>query len=585
MFLLHYPLGTLPPTVAFSAVALLVWYRVDSLFLLLPALLPLVGFAPWTGWITFEELDLLVLAAATGGYARLAFDAKQGRSSRVSFLMLALAVLFSISVLVSMVRGFADAGGFVFGWFQGYDGPMNSIRIGKSFFLALLLLPLLIQQQNRSVSDTRVGEQLSVGMALGLATASLAALWERLAFTDLLNFSSDYRTTALFWEMHVGGAALDGWLLLTFPFAIWFFRKSRSHVQLGFSIALLMLAAYAALTTFSRGVYLALALSLPLLAWQTRHVPERDENHAGGHRWALSRWVTAVLLLGGVTYVLFPSGGYRALLAMLGIVTVSLPMLHILRRMVPAQMLVAVLAGLCVGGGLSVLSDLVRRGPYVLYTFLLLLTFACVYWSRKGSNKNVETACLAGIVGLVVSAAGIAEHWGGRDGLFAMCGAILLLVSILLLGRRSKRPLWPNDLRWQGSFLAVAVSVCAVISVFAGGAYMGNRFATSAGDFENRISHWRHGMSMLRSNGRLALGKRAGAIPGKLLFCGSERRVSRNLSHRRRGWKCVHVIGQLEASDQLRKHPADFAATRFRCERTVRRHVEGQGRDSHGSAL
>jgi hypothetical protein len=33
----------------------------------------------------------------------------------------------------------------------------------------------------------------------------------------LTNFASDYRTSALFWEMHVGGAALDAWLMLSFP--------------------------------------------------------------------------------------------------------------------------------------------------------------------------------------------------------------------------------------------------------------------------------------------------------------------------------------------------------------------------------
>ena len=56
-------------------------------------------------------------------------------------------------------------------------------------------------------------------MALfGLGGAALSVLWERLAFTDLLNFSSDYRVTGLFWEMHIGGAALDGFLALTVPF-------------------------------------------------------------------------------------------------------------------------------------------------------------------------------------------------------------------------------------------------------------------------------------------------------------------------------------------------------------------------------
>ncbi len=66
-------------------------------------------------------------------------------------------------------------------------------------------------------------------MALGLGTVSLAAIWERMAFPGLLNFSADYRTTALFWEMHVGGAALDGFLVLTLPFAVLLMLRSKRH--------------------------------------------------------------------------------------------------------------------------------------------------------------------------------------------------------------------------------------------------------------------------------------------------------------------------------------------------------------------
>src|SRR5690242_8629224 len=34
-----------------------------------PAAIPVIGFAPWTGWLTFEEWDLLALGAAAAGYA------------------------------------------------------------------------------------------------------------------------------------------------------------------------------------------------------------------------------------------------------------------------------------------------------------------------------------------------------------------------------------------------------------------------------------------------------------------------------------------------------------------------------------
>ena len=48
------------------------------------------------------------------------------------------------------------------------------------------------------------------GLGAGPGGRSAGALWERAVYTALLDFSSDYRTTGSFWEMHVGGAALDG---------------------------------------------------------------------------------------------------------------------------------------------------------------------------------------------------------------------------------------------------------------------------------------------------------------------------------------------------------------------------------------
>ena len=56
--------------------------------------------------------------------------------------------------------------------------------------------------------------------------AALTVVWERYAFTGLLNFSSDYRATGMFWEMHVGGAALDGYLALGVPFVVWAFMRT-----------------------------------------------------------------------------------------------------------------------------------------------------------------------------------------------------------------------------------------------------------------------------------------------------------------------------------------------------------------------
>ena len=199
------------------------------------------------------------------------------------------------------------------------------------------------------------------------ATASLAALWERLAFTDLLNFSSDYRLTALFWEMHVGGAALDGWLLLTVPFAIWALRNARTPVQHAISLGLIILAAYAALTTFSRGVYLALIVALPLLAWQTRMhagaAGQRPEQPA----WSPLRWAIALILLAAMAGLVFPGGGYRGLMALLGVIAVALSMPLALRNIAIPQLVAGALLGLMLGALLVLLAGFVPKGPYVLY--------------------------------------------------------------------------------------------------------------------------------------------------------------------------------------------------------------------------
>src|SRR6516225_11893589 len=68
----HYPIEPAATAAAFVVACIVFWANSGAWLVVVPAVLPLIGFAPWTGWITFEELDLLVLAVATGGYVRLA---------------------------------------------------------------------------------------------------------------------------------------------------------------------------------------------------------------------------------------------------------------------------------------------------------------------------------------------------------------------------------------------------------------------------------------------------------------------------------------------------------------------------------
>lgn len=248
---------------------------------LVPAGLPWLNFSPWTGWIVFEEFDLLLLAVLAGGYARLAWEGTQTVRRPAGTALTMLISLLAVSGLWALLRGFLDAGGFQFDWFANYSGEMNSLRVFKSLGFALLFIPLL--QREVSLHATRTAADVASGVVTGLACVVLASFWERVAFPGVLDFSAPYRTVALFWEMHVGGAAIDAYLALTAPFVVWALSATRRPL-LWAALALLAVAVgYTCLTTFARGVYLAVLgplILLPLLLWRQQHA----RNGAGAWR-------------------------------------------------------------------------------------------------------------------------------------------------------------------------------------------------------------------------------------------------------------------------------------------------------------
>lgn len=235
--------------------------------LLVPGCLPFMNFSPWTGWIAFEELDIVLLAVLTVGYGRLAF-VRNGTSPPVMPPFEPRQALWSalaVSAGVSLWRGISDAGGWSFDWFSGYAQALNSVRVFKSLGFALLLWPLLNQQLRKDSAQAQ--RRFALGMVLGLACVCLSVVWERAGFVGLWNFSANYRTVALFWEMHVGGAAIDAYLAMATPFAVWALASARRPASWSAAALLILLVGYACLTTFSRGVYLAVVCALLLLAY------------------------------------------------------------------------------------------------------------------------------------------------------------------------------------------------------------------------------------------------------------------------------------------------------------------------------
>ena len=242
-------------------------------FFVVPAALPLLNLSPWSGWLVFEEFDILLLGVLAGGYGRLAVLAcgrgvraqldgpsrhQEARLAPPDWALGSLALCLAASGLLALWRGVADAGGWSFGWFDGYTAALNSVRVFKSLAYALLLAPLIRGAMRRDAE--RSAQLLGSGVLAGLAVVSVAVLWERYAFPGLFDFTSRYRTTALFWEMHVGGAAIDGFLAMTLPLLLWALAVARRPAVWAALALLTVAAVYAVLTTFSRGVYLAVAL-------------------------------------------------------------------------------------------------------------------------------------------------------------------------------------------------------------------------------------------------------------------------------------------------------------------------------------
>ncbi len=515
----HHPLAGAASAGPIGLVALAAWRWRWVALAAVPALLPLVDLAPWTGWLLVEEFDLLLLAAAAGAYARLAWapaetPAPDGSVVRlpaapiVSWLLVLLALA---SLLWSMVRGVADAGGWHFGWTQGYREPMNALRLAKALPAALLWWPLW---RAACRHDAEAAQRwLLRGLVLGLAGCALATLYERLAFTDLLNFSTDYRTTALFWEMHVGGAALDGYLAMTVPFAVLLALQARGRTDHVIALPTLLLAGYAALTTFSRIVYLALPVGLGLLGVLV--VRQRlVGREAGAWRQLGRQLLPAALLLAGfavAAFRVFGGAGYRGLLALLACVWLMLPLAHEAARFKAAEWSAGLALGLVAGALATMASAALPKGPYLVFGVLALATGALLGWRlRQGSRPSgpsiIGALALAGFIGALVALVLVAAHWGEARGLAASWPVAVALFAVFGAAASQPRLRWPAAPRWHGLTGCALVAMAALVAVFGGGDYMAGRLSASEGDLGGREAHWRRGLSLAETGEQQLLG-------------------------------------------------------------------------------
>lgn len=483
---------------------LLAWRPRWCLFLL-PALLPVLDLAPWTGWFFIEEIDLLLLLTTAIAYWRL--DASTLGARLPPFAMTCMAII-TFAYLIGVWRGLMPLQAIDVNSFTDYLSTYNSLRIGKSWFWAMLLLPIMLHHAGHDLSQ--IERYFIPGMLTGLALVTCAAIRERWLFPGITNFSRDYRITAPFSGMHTGGAALDGYLAMTLPLLVIWLLARQSCFKVSAGSILLALAGYAGLSTFSRGLYAAYACSALIII--VFLIAPSVKKHASAGLVSIVAVVGIVALILYVLMQVFSSAGYRGLAAclILLLAAASLATIPIPPALWQTTALLAVLLEAISGSILTFLGggSGMFKPPYLLFA-IATMSFAVATIARIRSTAGAMVAfwCMA------MNALWVGIYWGGPDALWPVALTIAIALALMIVNAMLDVPLWHPS---RGNLmLAVASAILlALVIPFSASYYAIERFGTSSEDLHGRINHWKQVLSIMdRDNSTSMLGMGLGKFP------------------------------------------------------------------------
>lgn len=236
--------------------AAILWRWQHAWLWVLPATLPFLDLAPYTGWFFLDEFDLLILVT-------LAVSIWRRRA--ISFFEVPcgigywFTVLFASSTAISLVLGLWPFQPIDLNSFSHDFSHYNALRIAKGFLWALALAPLLGTGQEHQALAMR---RFSVGVVIGLFGAALLALWERAVYPGLLNFASEFRIGTFFSSMHNGGSHIEAYFTMAMPFSLAWAYVARSNAVRLLLVTLFFISGYVVLVTFARGGHVAFAVTL-----------------------------------------------------------------------------------------------------------------------------------------------------------------------------------------------------------------------------------------------------------------------------------------------------------------------------------
>jgi VanZ family protein len=259
-WLVGFPIYAVQLGLFYLICAVVVWRKPVVAAFLIPAALPALDLAPWSGRFFLDEFDFLLATVLAVAYARTAPTRNlPGRAMAMATGLLFLSFIAS-TTLALLPWSAPDPTSFT-----TYLSPYNSLRIAKGFFMALLFVGLM---RRLASSDTQATQSFTYGMVFGLAATVVVIVREKALFGGLLNFDTDYRAVGPFSAINTGGAYVECFIAVAVPFLIHALVKTKSWMlRLGY-FAILLGSTYAVMATVSRNGYLAFAIAclLALLA-------------------------------------------------------------------------------------------------------------------------------------------------------------------------------------------------------------------------------------------------------------------------------------------------------------------------------
>ncbi len=234
-------------------------FRYPSAWLVLvPAALPLLDLAPWTGRFFWDEFDLLMVATLAVSMWTGRLRAPGWPASKLSSLL----ALFVLTWAVSLLLGLLPLQPLDANAFSAYWSHYNSLRLAKGLVWGLATYGLFRSQPDQ----VKAFEALSLGMALGVLGVSLWSLREEVLFAGSA-VTADYRVTGSFSSMHTGGGHIEAWIVMALPFVWGLLFRLRNPLYRVLLAADFLLGSYALFFTVARGGAIALIAGVMVLIW------------------------------------------------------------------------------------------------------------------------------------------------------------------------------------------------------------------------------------------------------------------------------------------------------------------------------